>query len=59
MDSGKDWKPSKSEKANESVQSAPMRLGARKRPAVVHPVVGDHLKWEDDPDIDEGPGKNG
>ena len=58
LDSGKEWKPGKSEKPSESTQSAPVRLGAKK-PVVVHPVVGDHLKWIDDPDIDEGPGKKG
>ena len=59
LDSGKEWKPSKSGKEDEPAQQAPIRLGAKKPAQIIHPVVGDHLKMEDDPNMDQGPGKIG
>ena len=57
MDSGKEWKPSETGKGDKLDKPGPMRLGRKKPATLIHPVVGDHLKMEDDPDIDEGPGK--
>ena len=57
LDSGKEWKPSETGKEDKPPMHTPTRLSGTKPPKLIHPVVGDHLKMEDDPNIDQGPGK--
>ena len=57
MDSGKEWKPNKQEKdPSKNLSMDPIKEPAKE---IIHPVVGDHLKMMEDPNLPKGPGKEG